>query len=218
MSMAQLAFHRYKSQESLQRRIQELRAQLDGADLARLADLVGASYHPQAGGRGELNLVVMETPVVIVIPELVSLDGATREPVNTNTQALLLYHLCSTNGAPVIGRWVSFRELPDGGFYHQAFQGYTGREIAKRFQNDLGAFERAASQLGGQRYEVGDAAYTFRGLPRVPVLVVYWLGDEDFPPSARILFDASAGHHLPIDACALLGSTLTRHLIGSRRD
>jgi hypothetical protein len=46
-------------------------------------------------------------------------------------------------------------------------------------------------------------------------MVVYWLGDEDFPPSARVLFDASAGQHLPTDAFALLGSTLTHRLIAT---
>ncbi|MFN2105113.1 MAG: DUF3786 domain-containing protein [Candidatus Promineifilaceae bacterium] len=41
---------------------------------------------------------------------------------------------------------------------------------------------------------------------------VCWLGDEDFPTSYRILFDRSIEHHLPTDACAILGSMLTTRL------
>jgi hypothetical protein len=44
-------------------------------------------------------------------------------------------------------------------------------------------------------------------------MVAYWLGDEDFPSTCQILFDAAAGHYLPSDAYAILGSTLTRRLI-----
>jgi hypothetical protein len=47
----------------------------------------------------------------------------------------------------------------------------------------------------------------------VSLMVVCWLGDEDFLTSYRILFDAAANHHLSTDACAVVGSTLTRRLL-----
>ncbi|MDL1911699.1 DUF3786 domain-containing protein, partial [Chloroflexi bacterium CFX6] len=55
----------------------------------------------------------------------------------------------------------------------------------------------------------------FQPLPRVPLMTTYWLGDEDFPSSCKILFDESATHYLPIDACAILGSMLTRKIIAA---
>jgi hypothetical protein len=42
--------------------------------------------------------------------------------------------------------------------------------------------------------------------------VVTWEGDEDFPSTYQILFDAAVSHHLPTDACAILGSILTHRL------
>jgi hypothetical protein len=115
--------------------------------------------------------------------------------------------------------WIAFSELPDGRFYNQAFQGYTGRELVKTFGNDLDAFEGAASKAGGEKRfpmagaPLGDSAFAYHALPRVPLMVVYWLGDEDFPPNSQILFDAAVSHHIPTDACAILGSTLTRRLL-----
>jgi len=48
------------------------------------------------------------------------------------------------------------------------------------------------------------------------LLAVYWQGDEDFPSTCQVLFDASASHYLPTDAYAILGSTLTRRLIKTK--
>src|SRR5574341_1088573 len=43
-------------------------------------------------------------------------------------------------------------------------------------------------------------------------------GDEDFSSSCKILFDETACHYLPIDACAVLGGMLARKLIAIRRN
>ena len=199
--------HRYRYQASMERQVELLRARLAGMALATLA-LVTDGRHANK----ELILTLFGEPVIIRGPDFEVLDGRTGEPAPINTQALLLYHLSTTDGAPLTGRWISFRELPDGGFYHQAFQGYTGNRLVGHFRNDLEAVRQAAIRLGGQEESSGDAGFRFAVLPRVPLLLVYWLGDEEFPPTARILFDASAGHHLPVDACALLGSALTQRL------
>ncbi len=50
---------------------------------------------------------------------------------------------------------------------------------------------------------------TERGLPSVPV---YWMGDDEFPPSYKILFEDTTDYHLPTDACAILASMLTGKL------
>ncbi len=212
--MVGLESHPPRKKAGLQRQLADLRAQLGGTNPAVLAAHTGAVHVPNT----ELQLPLFGEPFAVTLPDLVVLDGRTRrEEPSLDTQTLLLLHLVTSNGAPLVGRWISFRELPSGGFYHQAFQGYTGHEIAKCFGGDLAALERAALSLGGRPEEMGDAAYSFWALPRVPLLVAYWLGDEDFPPSARVLFDASAGSHLPTDACAVLGSTLTRRLVAHGR-
>jgi len=56
----------------------------------------------------------------------------------------------------------------------------------------------------------------FQALPRVPLMLTYWLGDEDFPSSCKVLFDESASHYFPIDACAILGSMLTGRVIRAK--
>ena len=46
---------------------------------------------------------------------------------------------------------------------------------------------------------MGDAAFRFEITPRIPVVMLYWQGDEDFGPEARILFDRSICKYLALD-------------------
>jgi len=206
----------------------ELRAQLEGTEPPVLAALTGSEYgKPTLGGRPhgsqEFRLHLWGKPVSMTYPGFIALDPATRQELRPDQQTLLLYYFTTADGAPETGQWISFADLPGGRFYNQAFQGYTGHELVKAFGPDRVAFERTATSLDGRPYPLGDAAFVFRALPRVALLVIFWQGDSgedtiDFPPSYQILFDTYASHYLPTDAFAILGSTLTRRLIACRVD
>ncbi len=129
------------------------------------------------------------------------------------TQALLAYYLSTSDGMRLTGEWIAFTVLPNGRFYTNAFQGYTGNKLARVFENDVAVFGETAVSIGGQAVEFADAAFRFQILPHVAVLVACWMGDEDFPPSYKVLFDANTSHHLPTDACAIIGSMLTGKLL-----
>ena len=133
--------------------------------------------------------------------------------MNSFFQALLLTYLLTADGAPTAGRWMSFRELPDGGFYHQAFQGYTGDRLVKKWQLDLEGFATACRSLGGSPVDLGSAGFSLEVLPQVKLAVVYWLGDEDFPSKASMLFDANAHFYMVIDGLAILGSRLVDRIL-----
>jgi hypothetical protein len=127
---------------------------------------------------------------------------------------MLLYYLLTADGIDLADRWISFRELPDGAFYNQAFQGYSGKRVADHFGEDLEAFHTAVRQLGGfQLTALAPAAYAFNPLPRIRLALAMWPGDEDFPSRATVLFDAHADHYMTTDGLALLGSGLARRVI-----
>lgn len=127
---------------------------------------------------------------------------------------MILYYLDTADGTSLSDRWIGFRELPDGAFYNQAFQGYSGDPLAKRFGENLGEFERAAVALEGTKLpDLTPYAYAFKPLPRLRLASALWPGDEEFPARASILFDAACSHAMTTDGLALLGSGLTRRLI-----
>jgi hypothetical protein len=205
-----------KEIDALANRVGELREDLRGRDTAVLAQNTAASYTETGPGQGEFRLPLWGQELVLTWPDFMGRDAQTGDPLPTFFMAILAYYFSLADGTPLAGEWIAFTELPDGQFYTQAFQGYTGQELVKAFGNDVAAFVRAAEKAGGRREELGDAAFAFRALPRVELLVVAWQGDEDFPPSYRVLFDTAVPHHLTTDACAILGSALTRRLITQR--
>ena len=205
----------------LARRVAALRMELLPLDPFSLAANTGSTYESLEPGKGVFHLKIWGRDTHMIYPEFVAGDENTMQELPLPVQALLLYYFRMADGTPRAGRWISFSELPDGRFYNQAFQGYTGSELARHFQEDFQAFEKAAVNQGGEWPEpgkdmIGEGAFIFQALPRVPLLAVFWKGDEDFPPSFQILFDASVSHYLPTDVCAILASMLTRRLMAAR--
>jgi hypothetical protein len=175
-------------------------------------------WFPITDDRGTFNLKLWGEDVWISYPG----GEAFKKPGNVLLpaieQTLLLYYFCCADESPITGNWISFSELPNGKFYTKAFQSYTGKELTRVFQDNLNLLIEAAASLGGAPGQMGDASFQIQALPKVPLLVVYWLGDEDFPSSSQILFDANANRFLPTDAYAILGSMITRKLIAANRN
>lgn len=190
----------------------ELRAALRPLDPGLIAARSGAAFVEIGQGRGELRLPFWGAVHVISFPELLVYNPK-GEALSAFLQALFFYHLVTADGTPVTETWTSFGDLPGGRTYNQAFQGYTGDEITRIFGLDLDKFKSACEKAGGETLPLGDAAYRFQCLPRMPVSIVYHLGDEDFPSACKILFDASATHYLTIDGCAIIGSMLAQRII-----
>lgn len=133
--------------------------------------------------------------------------------VNSFLQSLVLTYLGTTNDGPPAGRWISFRDLPNGSFYNQAFQGYGPDRLAKRWQLDITGFDAACRARGGTPIGLGDAGFAFTVLPHIDIAAIYWLGDEDFASKASILFDATAHLHMVVDGLAILGSRLVDSIL-----
>lgn len=192
---------------SLRPRIAETRAALAQATRDSLIQRGGLDLHPLG-----IALDLVGKRYVIRWPELV-VEEVSGEECPEELQALVLDYLARADGSPPSGRWLGFRELPHGDFYWRAFQGYTGDDLVRCLNGDTTSFRRGAERLGGRPVPMGDAAYAFRALPNVPLAVVWWEGDEEFPPRATVLFDAVAPRYLPTEGLAIVGRMLCRRLI-----
>lgn len=192
----------------LEKRLWELRKELALRDTAVLAQNCGLRV-----GDEHLVMRVWGKPITIMLPHFIACCTETHAELDPMTQALVTYYLVTSDGTPAADKWIAFTELPDGRFYTKAFQGYTGRELAQAFGNDIKRFSETAVAKGGVADPFAAAAFRFQALPKVPILAVCWQGDEDFPASYNILFDAHTSHHLATDACAILGSMLSGRLL-----
>jgi len=195
-------------------RLDEMRDELIAKSPGELADFTGTTFYRTEQEIGEFRFQLWERDVALSYPELVASDRQSGEQLSSSSLALVLYYFLTCDGTRPSGQWISFSELPDGRFYNQAYQGYTGGKLAQVFQNDFDKFCLIAESLGGRRVHLlGDAAYEYNVLPMVNLLVVTWQGDEDFNATYQVLFDAAVTHHLPTDAGAITASILAGRLL-----
>ena len=202
-----------RDKDSVYRRLQELREELTLVSPAELARRTGALLCSIGDTKKGLRLPFWNSEIIIYLPGFAAYYEENHKELDVFSQLLLAYYFAISDGALETGHWISFSELPDGKFYVRAFQGYTGKELEKFFEDDVEKFAKASRSVRGSFVEFGDRAYSFNVLPNVTLMAVCWLGDSDFPTSYRVLFDSAVGNHLSTDGCAILGSALTRKLI-----
>lgn len=112
---------------------------------------------------------------------------------------LAMYYLLSTKDISLIGEWISEKDLPGGPTFFRGPHRIPTDLITEQFNNDLQEFKNRCKKLGGIQIDMADAAYCFSITPDIPVVVLYWIGDEDFPAEAKILYDRSVAELLSLD-------------------
>ncbi|MEM1542128.1 MAG: DUF3786 domain-containing protein [Ignisphaera sp.] len=86
----------------------------------------------------------------------------------------------------------------------------------KVFGYKQGLLYKAAEAFGYEKIDIGDEAVKIYILPKVPIVISVWLGEEEIPPSVSILYDKSVTHYLDCEASSIMaGVTLTRLIISS---
>jgi hypothetical protein len=196
----------------LARRAEELRSELRLIPAALLAARTGTFNTTSGTGSGEFHFQYYGSDITGSFPDFKFFSSKGDELPEFH-QLMLLYYFSTCDGSVPSGSFVSFSDLPGGRLYAQAFQGYTGNEVVKAFGENISAFKDACELENGIRFELGDAAFLFQVLPKLAVQLVYWLGDDDFPSSCKILFEAASTHYVPIDCCAAIGSNLAHRVI-----
>lgn len=103
-------------------------------------------------------------------------------------QTLLLRYLCEGKDLPAGGEYKTFRQMPWGEVYAQPFAGRILKHAAFALGTRINAFRQAAEELGGRALEHGDVGYEFDLMGNYRLQLLLWEGDEEFPPSAQLLF------------------------------
>lgn len=105
-----------------------------------------------------------------------------------NARILVLRFLVEGTLCPSTGRFLTYREIPWGQVYFKQFQGRCLFRLAFGFGNKLEKFREIMKMVGGEPISYGDAGYEFEFLNGLKLRFILWQGDDEFPPSAQILF------------------------------
>ncbi len=150
----------------------------------------------------------------VAYPEGLVLD-ADDQPAEVNVAILLLLYLLESTGSPREGRWISFEQLPGGAGYLASFRGRVVAPILKVFGPEPSLLMEAGRDLDGEPLDQGDFSVCIPALPRVPVAYLMWKGDEEFAPSASVVFDASVQGYLDAEVLTALAELTTRRLVAA---
>ncbi|MFH1134500.1 MAG: DUF3786 domain-containing protein [Pseudomonadota bacterium] len=185
--------------------------ELGAKDPVLVAELAGCAHDPEARG---VRLEFIGRPHLVSFPEIDVRPADGGDEVPLTEKVLILHYLNQANGAPVKNEAVTYRETPSGEFYYQAFYKRAEAPLVSAFGPDPELLPRTAPKIGGRPEEgMGDAAARFQALPRVPVTLVVWGGDEEFEPSGNILFDRSIQNYLSAEDIAWLSGMIVYRLM-----
>ena len=185
--------------------------ELKAKDPAQVAELAGCEYDQENKG---VSLMFIGRPHLVLFPDIdvKYTDGDDEVPLTE--KVLILHYLNQANGAPLKDEQVTYRETPSGEFYYQAFYKRAEAPLLSVFGNAPELLVKTAPRIGGVPDDgLGDAAAKIEALPRVPVTLVVWGGDDEFEASGKILFDRSIQHYLSTEDIAWLSGMIVYRLM-----
>ena len=129
-------------------------------------------------------------------------------PLTNAERILFLRYLLDGRCVPPGGQYLTYRELPWGEVYLRQF---TGRCI-QRFAFSYGArpelLDKIMERLPARRLDRGDRGWEVELMPGLGMQLLLWLGDEEFPPNAQILFSDNFRHAFTAEDLANAGDIL----------
>ncbi len=188
------------------------REKLASLDPGAVAGRCGAGHD----GDG-LDLDYLGTPLRVHLPGWV-VHHAGGPELNPYEQVLVLHYLASTDPVPRPADPITFTEVPSGEFYGSAFDRRAKIPLLAAFGENPERALECAAPFGGTRADHGDLAVSVRAFPHVEIILVFWRGDDEFPPDVKLMLSSSIASFLSTEDIAhLAGLTASRIIKESRR-
>ncbi len=132
----------------------------------------------------EFYVNLMGKEYAIAHPQYALRPGTLPLPVQT----FLLRWLLEGRQVAWAGEWKTFREMPWGELYIKPYTGRVLTRAAFTFGTRVAAFRAACEKLGALPVKHGDAGYELELVDGYRIHILVWEGDEEFPPSAQVLY------------------------------
>jgi len=200
----------------------ELAYKLAREQLARIDDIKqqcfksGAQYQV-IDSRKIITVEYLNRLYQVTLPNIEISAKNSEEAVPLRDKILILHYLTQAKGTPISNKIITYKELPEGMNYFPTFVKRAIKPLIDHFGKEPQQLVDAAGVLGGHRAEYGDAAVTINAFSRVPITLVLWRGDNEFPPEANILFDSTISDYLTTEDINVLCETIAWRLVKSNK-
>jgi len=134
-------------------------------------------------------------------------------------QVFIYNHIAQGGRRAPTGRWKPFQEIPNTVSKIKSMQTHVEAPLRQRFSGRPDELAAAAGRIGGRRItdagESADLSFRFAPLPRVPVALRFWDGDDEVGLEAevKLAFDETITEHLDIESIMFLSEQLTKMLV-----
>lgn len=193
-------------------------AEYQSMDPAEISRHLGIPYEENTG---LFQVKFMEKNYTVSYPklEIHCLDKEDAQAVlchDIHAKILVLRYFTEGDRMDATGNLLSYRDLPWGEVYYRQFYGRCIMRLARMFGNRLDTFRAIMKGLKGKKKEYGDIAYEFQFFEGLSLCFVLWAGDEEFPPSAQILFSDNFPLAYAAEDVAYIGDVVLDYMKKSR--
>lgn len=139
-----------------------------------------------------------------------SLLELTSEISSKSTEGLILHYLSYAKGTIPNDNWINFYQIKDAATYLPVFNKRTVNIINKIVKTQE-QFTEKCLKLGGKEIAFTSSAKTFKfdAFPFVPILLVYFEGDDEIPSELKFMFDISITDNLPAEDVVVVSQFLS---------
>jgi hypothetical protein len=185
-------------------RLEKLKSESTLLDLAEAAERVGAKFSDD-----KLTLKVLGKDFSV------DAKGNLFAEIHINpwVAAPFLSYILYGQGLPVSGKWVPFRELREGRDRYPLFQKRCEEPLKKVADVYTPLFDDVVHVFGGKQVDKqfqSDISVVLHPLPKVPVMICYWLPEDGMDSSLHIFFDETADRNLDVGSLFNLGAGLAQ--------
>ncbi len=111
----------------------------------------------------------------------------------------VLWYLISAKVIPLSGVLIKPADMAEGQMYLKGSHVLPLDKVADKYGSDIQAFLKKGNELGSERLNFGDASIRLYPFPRVPVSIILWENNEEFPARCSLLLDSTCKLQLPAD-------------------
>jgi hypothetical protein len=160
-----------------------------------------------------MKLMFLNRPVTIGWPNVVFHQDS-HEELPIKQKILVLHYLNGSSSEDLTGDWISYKDIPSARFYLDAFNRRVKHPLVRAFGEHPDRLPPVAKELyGATTSSLGDVSVQIQAFPKVPITLVIWRGDEEFPSDGTILFDTSIKEILSAEDISELTSQVVYPMI-----
>jgi hypothetical protein len=126
----------------------------------------------------------------------------------------VLWYMTSAKDIPASGRLIRPLDVKGGQRFFTGTHVLPLDRIEERFGRDKKAFIERGLKFGSEIAPYGDAAVRLYPLPRVPVTIILWLQDEEYPARAGLFFDSTIDFQLSLSDIVWSVAAMTTLVMG----